>query len=131
MTLKSEVTSSQRVDRLQRRRKQVSDERAAIATHAVGYIRVSSEEQAAHGHGLKLQEKAIRAFAQSQGYELVDVVADPGVSGAKRPADRRDHQFERTQARRAGAEERMAAAQAKRDRRNAKRAAIAAKSIEP
>ena len=79
---------SQRVDRLQRRRKQVSDERAAIATHAVGYIRVSSEEQAAHGHGLELQEKAIRAFAASQGYELVDVVADPGVSGAKRPMDR-------------------------------------------
>ncbi len=30
----------------------------------------------------------MRAFAESQGYELVDVISDPGVSGATRPAER-------------------------------------------
>lgn len=55
---------------------------------AIGYVRVSTDEQAEHGHGLEVQEKAIRAFAESQGYELIDVVADPGISGATAPADR-------------------------------------------
>jgi site-specific DNA recombinase len=60
----------------------------ALATKAVGYIRVSTEEQAATGHGLEIQERAIRSFADSQGYTLLEVIADPGVSGAKRPEDR-------------------------------------------
>jgi site-specific DNA recombinase len=60
----------------------------ALATKAVGYIRVSTEEQAATGHGLEVQDRAIRSFAESQGYTLVNVVSDPGVSGAKRPEDR-------------------------------------------
>jgi site-specific DNA recombinase len=47
-----------------------------------------AEEQATHGHGLEVQERAIRTFAESQGYALVDVLSDPGVSGAKRPEDR-------------------------------------------
>jgi site-specific DNA recombinase len=65
-----------------------TEARAAVATKAVGYVRVSTEEQATHGHGLDAQEKAVRAFAESQGYELVGVVSDPAVSGATRPADR-------------------------------------------
>jgi site-specific DNA recombinase len=79
---------SRRVARLQERRAAVSESQAAIASHAAGYVRVSTEEQATHGHGLEAQERAIRAFADSQGYELVGVVADPGVSGATRPAER-------------------------------------------
>lgn len=79
---------SKRVARLKRRAKAVATARAEVASKAVGYIRVSSEEQAATGFGLTTQEAAIRAFAESQGYELVEVVADPGVSGASRPADR-------------------------------------------
>jgi DNA invertase Pin-like site-specific DNA recombinase len=59
-----------------------------VALKAVGYVRVSSDEQAASGFGLATQEAAIRAFATSQGYELVDVITDAGVSGATRPADR-------------------------------------------
>jgi site-specific DNA recombinase len=37
---------------------------------------------------LEVQDRAIRSFAESQRYTLVDVVSDPGVSGAKRPEDR-------------------------------------------
>jgi site-specific DNA recombinase len=37
---------------------------------------------------LEIQERAIRSFAESQGYTLIDIVSDPGVSGAKRPEDR-------------------------------------------
>src|SRR3954453_14415112 len=63
-------------------------EAEALATKAVGYIRVSTEEQAANGHGLNIQARAIRSFAESQGYTLIDVVSEPGVSGAKRPEER-------------------------------------------
>lgn len=82
------MAGSRRVARLQEQRQVDDTSRAAIATKAAGYIRVSTDEQAARGHGLEAQEKALRAFAESQGFELVDVVADPGVSGATRPADR-------------------------------------------
>jgi site-specific DNA recombinase len=59
-----------------------------IAETAVGYVRVSTEDQASNGHGLKVQREAIEAFARSQGYELVDVIIDAGVSGAKKPEER-------------------------------------------
>ena len=73
----------------QRARNKIQTEtKAARATRALGYLRVSTEEQAASGHGLDTQEKSVRAFAESQGYELVAVLTDPGVSGATRPADR-------------------------------------------
>jgi site-specific DNA recombinase len=60
----------------------------SLATQAVGYIRVSTEEQAVNGHVLEVQDRAIRSFAESQGYTLIEVVSDRGVSGAKRPEDR-------------------------------------------
>jgi site-specific DNA recombinase len=82
------TTGSKRVDRLKRRARAVSTARAEIVSKAVGYVRVSSEEQAATGFGLATQEAAIRAFAQSQGYEMVDVVVDAAVSGATKPAER-------------------------------------------
>jgi site-specific DNA recombinase len=82
------MAGSRRVARLQARRAVTDSAKAAIATKAAGYIRVSTDEQAARGFGLEVQEKAVRAFAESQGYELVEVVADPGVSGATRPAER-------------------------------------------
>jgi len=58
------------------------------AQKAVGYIRVSTEEQAATGHGLEVQERAIRSFCESQDYDLIEIISDAGVSGAKRPEDR-------------------------------------------
>jgi site-specific DNA recombinase len=79
---------SKRVGRLQRKGAAKQTARSEVALKAVGYIRVSSEEQAASGFGLSTQEQAIRAFAISQGYELIDVVSDPGVSGATMPAGR-------------------------------------------
>jgi site-specific DNA recombinase len=83
-----DMPSSRRVARLRDRRQAAAVKHAATAQKAIGYVRVSTDEQVAHGHGLDLQERAIRAFAESQGYELLDVVADPGVSGATRPFDR-------------------------------------------
>jgi site-specific DNA recombinase len=79
---------SRRVRRTLARGRMASEARAAIADRAAGYIRVSTEEQATTGHGLESQERAIRAFAASQDYALVEVVADPGISGATRPAER-------------------------------------------
>src|SRR5215207_665457 len=79
---------SKRVQRKLARKAVATTEQQLVATKAVGYIRVSTEEQAEHGHGLEAQHRAIEAFAVSQGYELVGVSSDPGVSGASRPADR-------------------------------------------
>jgi site-specific DNA recombinase len=82
------LATSRRVARLQVRRRAASSAKAAIATIAVGYTRVSTEEQAERGHGLEVQDKAIRAFAESQGYQMLGLWSDPGVSGSVRPADR-------------------------------------------
>lgn len=82
------VTGSKRLGRLRARTKVLQETKAARAPRAVGYLRVSTEEQAATGHGLDTQEKAVRAFAESQGYELVEVLTDAGVSGATKPAER-------------------------------------------
>lgn len=45
---------------------------------AVGYIRVSTPNQAVKGCGLEAQEQAIRKFAQANGYELVAIERDIG-----------------------------------------------------
>lgn len=82
------MVGSKRVTRLKRKASVVASERAVVVNKAVGYVRVSSSEQAQHGFGLMTQEAAIRAFAESQGYELVEVVTDAAVSGATRPAER-------------------------------------------
>ncbi len=50
---------------------------------AVGYTRVSSEDQAEHGHSLAAQETLIRQFAASRGWELLHVYSDPGLSGRR------------------------------------------------
>ena len=55
---------------------------------AVGYIRVSTAEQKEEGYSLLGQRKNIELFAEKQGYELIDVYADEGISGKniiKRP----------------------------------------------
>lgn len=57
------------------------------APRALGYIRVSTTEQADSGLGLEAQLSAIRTTAELRGWDLVDIVTDAGVSGtlAKRP----------------------------------------------
>lgn len=49
-------------------------------TKAVGYIRVSTEQQADHGVSLDAQQAKIRAYASLYDLELVGVVVDAGVS---------------------------------------------------
>ncbi len=55
---------------------------------AVGYRRVSSQEQT-EGHSLEAQTVHIQNFTQSQGWSLVQIYTDAGVSakkGSRRPA---------------------------------------------
>jgi DNA invertase Pin-like site-specific DNA recombinase len=54
---------------------------------AVGYVRVSTEDQAREGVSLEAQEARIRAFCEAKGWALVDVVRDEGKSAknTKRP----------------------------------------------
>ena len=47
---------------------------------AVGYVRVSSEEQAEKGMSLDLQKAKIYAYAQLKDFELVEIIEDAGIS---------------------------------------------------
>jgi site-specific DNA recombinase len=49
---------------------------------AVGYIRVSTEEQAREGLSLEAQRERIEAYCKLQGLQLREVFADQGVSGS-------------------------------------------------
>ena len=63
--------------------------RKASAEHGVvGYLRVSTEDQAVSGAGLAAQEAAIRAECQRRGLPLLAMHTDAGVSGKSlvRPA---------------------------------------------
>lgn len=47
----------------------------------IGYIRVSTEEQAQSGVSLEAQEAKLRAYAELYDIELTEIVVDAGVSG--------------------------------------------------
>jgi site-specific DNA recombinase len=49
---------------------------------AILYARVSTEEQARSGYSLAQQLEALREYAAREGYEVFEVVRDPGQSGA-------------------------------------------------
>ena len=55
---------------------------------AVGYVRVSTDEQARDGVSLEAQQARIRAYAEAKALRLVNVLVDDGVSGKslERPA---------------------------------------------
>ncbi len=55
---------------------------------AIGYARVSTEEQAAEGVSLAAQAERIRAYCQLARLELVDLVAEEGVSAGRPLAER-------------------------------------------
>lgn len=55
---------------------------------AVISLRVSTDEQAEEGYSLAAQERACRAFCEAQGWPVVAVVADEGVSGTLPPSSR-------------------------------------------
>lgn len=48
---------------------------------AIGYIRVSSDDQAREGLSLEAQERKIRAYCEIKNYKLVTIFKDEGVSG--------------------------------------------------
>lgn len=54
----------------------------------VGYLRVSTDEQAAHGSGLEVQRDTVAAWIRSRGHELVGWYTDEGVSGSLGMVDR-------------------------------------------
>ena len=49
---------------------------------AILYARVSTEEQARSGYSLAQQIEALGAYAAREGFEVLEVVRDPGQSGA-------------------------------------------------
>jgi len=57
-------------------------------TRAIGYIRVSTDDQAASGLGLDAQRETITRAAAARGWDLVDVIVDAGVSGKVDPTKR-------------------------------------------
>ena len=82
------MAGSARAARKLARAKVAQTASVALSKKAVGYVRVSTEEQATKGFGLENQTEAITAFARSQGYDLLDIVSDPGISGAVKPSAR-------------------------------------------
>jgi site-specific DNA recombinase len=48
---------------------------------AIGYIRVSTEEQAREGISLSMQRSKITAYCALEELELVDIIEDAGISG--------------------------------------------------
>ncbi len=51
------------------------------ASPAIGYVRVSTDEQARDGLSLDAQAARVRAYAEAKGLPLVEVVSDEGRSG--------------------------------------------------
>lgn len=64
----------------------------------LGYIRVSTEEQASSGAGLEAQRQALSLASDSREWSLLDVISDAGVTGShlKRPG--LEHALERIEA---------------------------------
>lgn len=55
----------------------------------IGYLRCSTDKQAEEGLTLDSQRARIEAYCTAMNFELVDVIADEGVSGAVPPAERK------------------------------------------
>lgn len=58
-----------------------------IVVNVVGYIRVSTESQVKQGYSLDEQREEIEKYCDSQNFNLLDVFADEGISGAKANED--------------------------------------------
>jgi len=60
--------------------------------NAIGYIRVSTEEQSREGVSLEMQSAKIRAYAELNDVEIVEIIEDAGISAKNisgRPGFRR------------------------------------------
>ena len=64
-------------------RKRVGRKRNDRIVRVALYIRVSTEEQAVHGFSLAAQEEALISFAEENGYKIVGIYKDEGISGRK------------------------------------------------
>lgn len=53
----------------------------------VGYVRVSTENQARQGYSLSEQKEEIEVYCGSQNYSLLEMFSDEGISGAKANED--------------------------------------------
>jgi len=51
--------------------------------NVIGYVRVSTQGQAKDGYSLAYQQDEIHAFCKEQGWNLLQVYCDEGISGAK------------------------------------------------
>lgn len=58
------------------------------ATRVVGYLRVSTDEQAASGLGLEAQRAMVEAACAVKGWSVTEWAVDEGVSGSVAPGDR-------------------------------------------
>ena len=58
---------------------------------AVLYARVSTDEQARTGYSLAQQMEALREYAAREGYQVLEEVIDPGLSGASLERPGMDH----------------------------------------
>ena len=52
------------------------------AKTAIGYVRVSTQEQATNGVSLDAQRDRIRAYCKLNSIQLIDIKADEGYSGS-------------------------------------------------
>jgi DNA invertase Pin-like site-specific DNA recombinase len=64
---------------------------AQHTTRVVGYIRVSTEQQADHGVSLEAQREKIQAYAKLYDLELIDIVVDAGASAKTLDRDGLQH----------------------------------------
>jgi len=51
--------------------------------NVIGYVRVSTQGQAKDGYSLAYQQDEIRSYCQEQGWNLIHIYSDEGISGAK------------------------------------------------
>lgn len=66
-----------------RPRRRASDAAGAPGpVRAAAYLRVSTLDQASEGFGLDAQETVIRAYCTAQGWELIGLYTDAGLSGS-------------------------------------------------
>ena len=70
---------------------------------AVGYVRVSTADQAATGESLELQKRKVRAAAELGDYELVDLIVDAGASAKNLRREGADRLLELVKARKVDA----------------------------
>jgi DNA invertase Pin-like site-specific DNA recombinase len=55
---------------------------------AIGYVRVSTSEQAQYGVSLEAQEARLQGYSQMKGLTLVKIIREGGISGGKPLAER-------------------------------------------